>query len=105
MKKGKTIPSRRDFLRRAGAGTALVAMSGVLAPRISAAAGHLPKVDPNDPTAKALEYTHESSKEGQQCNNCQLWQGGDKDWGGCAIFPGKEVSSKGWCKSWVKKSN
>lgn len=104
MKETQAIASRRDFLRKAGAGTALVAIGSVLSPRISTAAGHLPKVDVNDPTAKALEYTHESSKEGQQCNNCQLWQGGDKDWGGCAIFPGKEVSAKGWCKSWVKRT-
>jgi hypothetical protein len=105
MKKLKTFPSRRNFLRQAAAGTALVAMSGTLASRISVAAGHLPKVDPNEPQAKALEYTHESSKADQRCNNCQLWQGGDKDWGGCPIFPGKEVSAKGWCKSWVKKTS
>ncbi len=73
MKERKAIPSRRDFLRKAGAGTALVALGGVLTPRISTAAGHLPKVDPNNPTAKALEYTHESPKEGQRCNNRQLW--------------------------------
>lgn len=104
MNKIKSSPSRRDFLRKAGAGTAFVAMGGVLAPRISTAAGELPKVDPNDPAAKALEYTHESTQEGKHCGNCQLWQGGDKAWGGCLIFPGKEVSAKGWCKSWVLKS-
>lgn len=104
MSKTKSSSSRRDFLRKAGAGTAVVAMGAVLAPRISGAAGHLPKLDPNDPTAKALEYVNESKKEGQWCNNCQLWQGGDKAWGGCAIFPGKEVNAKGWCKSWVLKS-
>lgn len=105
MKKRKAIPSRRDFLRKAGAGAAALATAGMLAPKISLAAGHLPKLDPGDPTAKALEYTHASAKEGQWCNNCQLWQGGDKDWGGCAIFPGKEVAAKGWCKSWVKKTS
>jgi hypothetical protein len=105
MKKHEAVPSRRDFLRQAGAGTALVAMSGVLAPRLSSAAGDLPKVDPSDPTAKALEYTHESSKQGQDCSGCQLWQGGDDAWGGCAIFPGKLVNANGWCKSWVMKSS
>ncbi len=105
MNKTKPIPSRREFLRKAGAGTALVVMGGVAAPQISRAAGHLPRVDPSDPTAKALEYTHETPKAHQRCNNCQLWQGGDKAWGGCSIFPGKEVNAKGWCKSWVKKTS
>ena len=104
MKKHETSPSRRDFLRQAGAGTALVAMSAVLAPRISTAAGDLPKLDPGDAQASALEYTHESSMEGKHCSNCHLWQGGNEAWGGCAIFPGKAVSAKGWCKSWVMKS-
>ncbi len=104
MKTSKTIPSRRRFLRTAGAGTVLVAMSGLVASRSSSAGGHLPKVDPSEAQASALGYVHESTKEGQWCNNCQLWQGGDKAWGGCAIFPGKEVAAKGWCKSWVVKS-
>ena len=104
MKTSKAIQSRRRFLRTAGAGTVLVAMSGLVASRTSRAGGHLPKLDPSDPQATALGYVHETTTAGQQCNNCQLWQGGDKDWGGCAIFPGKEVAAKGWCKSWVMKS-
>jgi hypothetical protein len=105
MKKMQPIASRREFLRKAGTGTVLVVMGGTMAPQIASAGGHLPKVDPNEAQAKALEYTHESSKADQRCNNCQLWQGGDKDWGGCPIFPGKEVNAKGWCKSWVKKTS
>lgn len=104
MENRKTIPSRRSFLQKAGAGTVLVTMGGLVAHRDSSAAEHLPKLDPGDPTAKALEYTHDSPKSDQFCNNCNFWQGGDKDWGGCAIFPGKEVSAKGWCKSWIKQS-
>lgn len=104
MKKQKTNPSRRDFLRQAGAGTALVAMTGMLAPRMSGATSHLPKLDTSDPQASALEYTHQSSMEGKHCSNCHLWQGGSDAWGGCAIFPGKLVNANGWCKSWVMKS-
>ena len=105
MKTSKVISSRRRFLRTAGAGTVLVTMSGLLASRATKAGGHLPKVDPSGPQASALGYVHESTTEGQWCNNCQLWQGGDNAWGGCAIFPGKEVAAKGWCKSWVMKSS
>ena len=104
MKRIKSNRSRRDFLRKTGAGTVVVTLGGLLASRVSLAGSHLPKLDLNDPTAKSLEYTHESKVDGQRCNNCQLWQGGDNAWGGCAIFPGKEVSAKGWCKSWVIKS-
>jgi len=101
MKNNAIRHSRRVFLGQAS-GAALVA-TGLLG-REAAAAGHMPKLDPNDPQAKALAYVHESATDGQQCNNCQLFKGGDKAWGECAIFPGKEVAGQGWCKSWVKKS-
>ena len=60
-------------------------------------------VSPDDPTAKALEYTDNSTQEGQTCANCNLYQGGTAASGGCPIFPGKEVAAAGWCKSWVAK--
>ena len=63
------------------------------------------RVDPNDPQAKALSYVHESPKPGQICGNCQLYTGSAAvDWGPCAIFPGKQVNSAGWCSAWVKKA-
>ena len=38
----------------------------------------------------------------QFCDNCKLYQAGSEEgWGGCAIFPGKEVNAKGWCNAWV----
>lgn len=104
MHESKTVPSRRVFLRRAGAGTVLVVMGGLVAFRNSISAGHLPKLDVDDPTAKALEYTHESTKAAQQCSNCNFWKGGDSAWGECTIFPGKAVNAKGWCKSWIQQS-
>lgn len=61
-------------------------------------------VSPDDPTAKALEYTEQSTHEGQTCSNCNLYQGGTAASGPCPIFPGKEVAATGWCKSWVAKA-
>ena len=64
-----------------------------------------PKVDPNDPQAKALSYVHESPKADNDCTNCQLYLGAsDSEWGPCAIFPGKRVAGAGWCSAWVKKA-
>jgi len=61
-------------------------------------------VDVNDATAKALEYTEKSTKEGQHCATCGLYQGGTAASGPCPIFGGKDVKATGWCRSWVAKS-
>lgn len=99
----KTRPSsRRFFLAQAGGAAALDA-TGLLGQQ-AVAGGHLPMLDPADPQARALAYVHESATEGQKCNNSQLYKGGDKAWGKCPIFTGKEVNGQGWCKSWVKKT-
>lgn len=99
----KTKPTtRRGFLGQVAGATVLVAASGLVVGR-TAVAGDLPKLDPNDATAKALAYTHQSTTDGQTCKNCQLFKG-DAAWGECAIFPGKEVNAQGWCKSWFKKA-
>ena len=60
-------------------------------------------VSEDDPTAKALQYTSNSTVDGQNCANCNLYQGGAAAAGGCPIFPGKDVAATGWCKSWVAK--
>lgn len=101
----KTIPttSRRQFLATCAIGIATVPLAGLL--RAGAArAAELPKLSLEDPTAKALNYVEQSTTEGQRCNNCQFWQGGDADWGPCPLFPGKSVSARGWCTSWTKKT-
>jgi hypothetical protein len=60
-------------------------------------------VSADDPTAKALAYTDKSTKAGQTCANCSLYQGGTAAAGPCPIFPGKDVAAAGWCKSWAAK--
>ena len=66
---------RRQFL---GSTAALVVLapSFLIAGRANAG-GHLPKVDPNDPQAKALSYVHESPKADNICANCQLYTGAE----------------------------
>lgn len=61
-------------------------------------------VSPDDPTAKALEYTDHSTQKDKHCANCSLYQGGTEASGPCPIFPGKEVAATGWCKSWAAKA-
>jgi len=92
--------TRRTFLKSS---VALgLAPAALLATRQAFAAGQL---DPANPQAVALEYTHESAVAGQLCSNCQLYTGdASADWGPCAIFPGNNVASGGWCKAWVAKA-
>lgn len=105
----KTLPiSRRQFVQSATV-AALFAASSM--PGRDASASDLPRVNEDDPTAKALNYVHDagavdSSKRpaGRYCNNCALYAGtADDDWAGCSIFPGKAVAGMGWCSAWVLK--
>ena len=102
--------------RRALINQALMVAALIPAARIGTAnaAGALVPLDPNDPAAKSLGYSSDSSKvdaaayathkADQTCTNCVQYQGkaGDAA-GGCGVFPGKSVAAKGWCKVWAKK--
>ena len=91
--------NRRDFLKISG--TSLIGLTiGGVALRANAQE----QLSPDDPTAKALQYTHESTVEGANCANCMYVQGeAGAEWRPCALFPGKNVAAKGWCTAWVKK--
>jgi hypothetical protein len=95
--------TRRALVRGSLIAGAVVSLAGILE-TTSAFAQSLPALDPNEPTAKALDYVTSSAKPDQKCGNCALFQGkaGDAQ-GGCAIFPGKSVAATGWCKTWTKK--
>lgn len=97
--------SRRGFLGQVVGATVFAAMSGLVVGRRAAAASDLPKLDPNDPQAKALNYVHKSSMEGQMCKDCQYFKGGDAAWGECQVFPGKQVNAQGWCVSFYPKGD
>ena len=100
------INRRRLLLTGAMAGAAMALGRTALAEN--------PNLSPDDPQAMALGYVEDAGavdtskwprkQEGQDCANCVLYQGGDADWGGCGIFPGKQVAGAGWCNAWAPKS-
>lgn len=121
------MKNRRDFLKIAGVAT--VGLFGIVLSSItnaeerkrggSATAPKAELVDENSSQAKVLNYKNDRAKisdsklkterqglvfDKQSCSNCSLYQGkpGEKS-GGCAVFPGKQVASTGWCTSWMKK--
>ena len=115
--------SRRRFLAQAAiavpAGAVLLnaALAGTAAAQAPAAKAALPKLDVNDPTAKALLYVEDAAKvdrknplaarytPDQKCSSCSQLQGKAGDaYRPCAIFPGKLVAAKGWCSVWAKKA-
>ena len=69
------------------------------------------RVGEDEPQARALSYKLEASDvdaasqpryaAGQMCGNCALYQGGDNEWGGCALFGGREVKRTGWCSAYA----
>ena len=100
------IKRRTFFLQAIVAGSALSS--------VRAMAQAPAKLAESDPQAVALGYKHDSKavdkakfpkhEASQTCHNCQLFQGKpDDEWGGCAIFPGKQVAGPGWCSAWIKK--
>lgn len=108
--------SRRRALKLIGGGVALIPLASL---RTAAAEGEMPQVAEDDPAALALGYKHNAAevdvakyprKAGddgakQKCSSCVLFQGKDgADWGGCSIFPGKQVKAAGWCSAWAPKA-
>ena len=102
--------ARRQFLKLSAAAAA----GALVVPAHRAQASDLPQLSEDDPMAKTLKYTHDASTvdpstrqnpaADQNCANCQLFSGGDAEWGPCSIFPGKAVSAKGWCATWVQRA-
>ena len=105
--RSKTDGARRRFVISMSTAAGAVALGGVLAP--IARAAELPHVAADDPTAKALTYTEDATKAapphqtGQDCATCNFFSGGSAAYGPCSLFPGKAVSSKGWCSAYAKK--
>jgi hypothetical protein len=100
------MTTRRTFIQIIPA-----AGGALLCARLAVAAD----VDPKDPMAVTLGYVPDAASTdkvkfpkyaaGQNCANCQLYQGkaGDAS-GGCPLFAGKTVAAKGWCSAYVKKA-
>lgn len=102
---------RRVLLKGAlGGAAALLARGAIGAPAN--------RLSPDDAQAQALGYVEDAAtvdvakwpkKAGpggsnQNCFNCALYQPQDEGWGGCGIFPGKQVAGPGWCNAWVPKA-
>lgn len=109
----KRLTDRRTFLRMTATGLLALPVASLLKPG-NAAAQDLPKLELDNPQAKALGYVHDASEvdaskyaryqEGQLCSNCALFQAqGDEEWAGCSIFPGKLVAANGWCSAYAPK--
>lgn len=101
--------SRRRFLRAGLLGVAAVPAASLLLSGRARAQDNAQRVDPSSPAANALNYVEDASKvetpprqEGAICGNCQLYGGGDSEWGSCAAFGGKNVAREGWCSAWVQ---
>ncbi len=102
--------TRRTLLK-----TLAVALpAGAVVLKQEAIAEEVPKLDPNDPTAKALVYVEDPAnldksnpaaaryEASQTCDNCVQIQGEEgAEYRPCAIFPGKVVASAGWCSVWA----
>lgn len=99
--------TRRKLLRGLAAGCAALPLLRSLG---AFAAAALPHLSPDDPAAKALGYTENSSglnagkeplyKPGNTCASCVQYQAREAAGGyaPCTIFPGKSVNAKGWCR-------
>ena len=103
--------ARRQFLQL----SAVAAAGAVIRPGSDAMAQDMPKLDPSDPVAQSMRYTHDASTvdpssrpnpaEVQNCANCALIQGEEgAAWRPCQIFPGKVVAADGWCSVWAPKA-
>ncbi|PMR76632.1 high-potential iron-sulfur protein [Billgrantia endophytica] len=97
--------SRRDFMRNSLLGVAALPLgAGILSKQ--AFAETLPRLDPNDEQAQALNYVevadeasdHPAYEEGEYCDNCMFFE---PDTEGCQLFPQHSVEPRGWCQSWA----
>lgn len=100
--------NRRAFIIHSVVGSAALAATALSQAQTAT------KLLESDPQAAALGYKEDAAKvdkakypkyaAGQDCANCQLYQGPAKGEGKCAIFAGKLVASGGWCGAYTKKA-
>jgi len=107
---GTPDAERRRLLKLAALGLAAAPFASSIF-SIEARAADAPMVDEaGDPTAKALGYHCDATKNPARtdktavCDGCMFYTAnpGGKA-GACQLFPGKSVCAKGWCSSWQKK--
>ena len=103
-----TSAQRRRLLRFTVLSAAAAPFSSLLS--TSTFAADAPLMTADDPTGAALKYVDDAAKAadakpGSKCATCSLYQGAAGSvQGPCAIFPGKQVMSAGWCAAWAAKA-
>ena len=104
MNDSKLSMDRRSFLRTGlTSAVALPVAATVFGARIARAEEDVAAIEANKVMVQALQYVAESTKEGQKCDNCQLYAAGEAGTGKCQLFPQGVVNAKGWCMSWAQK--
>lgn len=104
------MSTRRAFIKiTAGAHVALAIPVATLLANRWAHAADLPQLDPANPVAASLSYTHDATDSGrasddQMCGTCLQYTGEDgSEWAPCNIFPDSSVAAAGWCAAFVPK--
>jgi len=96
--------TRRLLLNALGSGLVAYPVVSLFA-STPAQAADSPRLSPDDPSAQALNYTHESADAARACSSCQFYTGAAGDaWGPCVIFPETLVSAAGVCNSWYARA-
>ena len=104
MNDSKLSMDRRGFLR-AGltSAAALPVVATVFGARSARAEDLVTDIEANKVMVQALQSVSESTKEDQNCLNCQLFTPGEGGMGKCQLFQQGVVGEKAWCMSWAKK--
>jgi len=110
---------RRDFFKNIAGITGAIAVAPILLTALKSnaegrrgkkadAAGGSDMVDPNETTAKAVQYVEASKVKGKNCANCAFYTKTEmkngKEVGTCALFPKKFVYGNAYSISWAKKT-
>lgn len=106
--------NRRAFIIHSLVGSAALAVATFSGAADAPKVADSPKVLETDANAIGLGYKDDATKAdkvkfpkyaaGQQCSNCQLYQGAATGRGNCALFAGKSVAAGGWCSAYAKKA-
>jgi len=96
--------TRRRFVNAFATCAMAIPLSALVVLHLAKAAD-MPPLDPEDPAAKSLMYSHQSTDANKLCSGCQFYTGAaDAEWGACVIFQQKLVSASGVCNSWFKRA-
>lgn len=100
------MTNRRVFILQSVIGTSALAsgMAMAAAPLVAETDANAKSLGYVADTAKADQAKYPKHTKEQMCSNCALYQGKTAPQGGCPLFPGKEVTAKGWCSAYAKKA-